>query len=173
MLPLAGETERALDVVRHVLRERRLDPIALRYVGGFGRMSWVTAEDYLGAEPDPLTADAVGVLAHMNGDHAAAVLAYAQGLARLPEATAATMTAVDRYGFELAATPGSLAHDEIVNEDDTSMTKNGVTLLIDSMSYQYLVGAEIDYKDDLEGAQFVIKNPNATSTCGCGSSFSA
>jgi iron-sulfur cluster insertion protein len=53
------------------------------------------------------------------------------------------------------------------------MVKNGVQLLIDSMSYQYLVGAEIDYKDDLEGAQFVIKNPNAQSTCGCGSSFSA
>jgi iron-sulfur cluster insertion protein len=53
------------------------------------------------------------------------------------------------------------------------MVKNGVQLLIDSMSYQYLVGAEIDYKDDLEGAQFVIKNPGATSTCGCGSSFSA
>ncbi|MNJ05141.1 Iron-sulfur cluster insertion protein ErpA [compost metagenome] len=52
------------------------------------------------------------------------------------------------------------------------MVKNGVQLLIDSMSYQYLVGAEIDYKDDLEGAQFVIKNPTATSTCGCGSSFS-
>ena len=69
-----------------------------------------------------------------------------------------------QYGFTF---------DEIVNEDDTSMEKNGVTLLIDSMSYQYLVGAEIDYKDDLEGAQFVIKNPNATSTCGCGSSFSA
>jgi iron-sulfur cluster insertion protein len=69
-----------------------------------------------------------------------------------------------QYGFTF---------DEIVNEDDTSMDKNGVTLLIDSMSYQYLVGAEIDYKDDLEGAQFVIKNPNATSTCGCGSSFSA
>ena len=68
-----------------------------------------------------------------------------------------------QYGFTF---------DEIVNEDDTSMEKNGVTLLIDSMSYQYLVGAEIDYKDDLEGAQFVIKNPNATSTCGCGSSFS-
>jgi iron-sulfur cluster insertion protein len=63
--------------------------------------------------------------------------------------------------------------DEITNEDDTTMTKNGVQLLIDSMSYQYLVGAEIDYKDDLEGAQFVIKNPNATTTCGCGSSFSA
>jgi iron-sulfur cluster insertion protein len=63
--------------------------------------------------------------------------------------------------------------DEAVNEDDTTMEKNGVTLLIDAMSYQYLVGAEIDYKEDLEGAQFVIKNPNATTTCGCGSSFSA
>ncbi|GAB3398234.1 iron-sulfur cluster insertion protein ErpA [Massilia agilis] len=69
-----------------------------------------------------------------------------------------------QYGFTF---------DEIVNEDDTTMVKNGVQLLIDSMSYQYLVGAEIDYKDDLEGAQFVIKNPNANSTCGCGSSFSA
>lgn len=68
-----------------------------------------------------------------------------------------------QYGFTF---------DEIVNEDDTTMVKNGVQLLIDSMSYQYLVGAEIDYKDDLEGAQFVIKNPTASSTCGCGSSFS-
>lgn len=68
-----------------------------------------------------------------------------------------------QYGFTF---------DEIVNEDDTAMEKNGVTLLIDAMSLQYLTGAEIDYKDDLEGAQFVIKNPNATTTCGCGSSFS-
>ena len=68
-----------------------------------------------------------------------------------------------QYGFTF---------DEIVNEDDTTMVKNGVQLLIDSMSYQYLVGAEIDYKDDLEGAQFVIRNPNAQTTCGCGSSFS-
>ncbi len=68
-----------------------------------------------------------------------------------------------QYGFTF---------DEEVAEDDTSMQKNGVTLLIDAMSYQYLVGAEIDYKDGLEGAQFVIKNPNATTTCGCGSSFS-
>ena len=68
-----------------------------------------------------------------------------------------------QYGFTF---------DEIINEDDTQMTKNGVTLLIDAMSLQYLVGAEIDYKDDLQGAQFVIKNPNATTTCGCGSSFS-
>ena len=64
--------------------------------------------------------------------------------------------------------------DEIANDDDTTMQKNGVSLLIDAMSYQYLVGAEIDYKDDLQGAQFIIKNnPGATSTCGCGSSFSA
>jgi len=69
-----------------------------------------------------------------------------------------------QYGFTF---------DEVINEDDTTMERNGVTLLIDSMSYQYLVGAEIDYKEDLEGAQFVIKNPNATTTCGCGSSFSA
>ena len=68
-----------------------------------------------------------------------------------------------QYGFTF---------DEIVNEDDTPMNKNGVTLLIDAMSLQYLVGAEIDYKDDLEGSQFVIRNPNATTTCGCGSSFS-
>ena len=64
--------------------------------------------------------------------------------------------------------------DEVANEDETTMTKNGVSLLIDAMSYQYLAGAEIDYKNDLEGAQFVIKNnTSATSTCGCGSSFSA
>ena len=69
-----------------------------------------------------------------------------------------------QYGFTF---------DEVVNEDDTTMERNGVMLLIDSMSYQYLVGAEIDYKEDIEGAQFVIKNPNATTTCGCGSSFSA
>src|SRR5437773_4840322 len=68
-----------------------------------------------------------------------------------------------QYGFTF---------DEAINEDDTSMEKGGVTLLIDPMSLQYLMGAEIDYQENAEGAQFVIKNPNATSTCGCGSSFS-
>jgi iron-sulfur cluster insertion protein len=58
-------------------------------------------------------------------------------------------------------------------EDDTVMNKNGVQLLVDPMSFQYLAGAEIDYQENLDGAQFVIKNPNATTTCGCGSSFSA
>jgi iron-sulfur cluster insertion protein len=69
-----------------------------------------------------------------------------------------------QYGFTF---------DEVMAEDDTAMEKNGVTLLIDPMSFQYLVGAEIDYTEGLQGSQFVIKNPNATSTCGCGSSFSA
>ena len=68
-----------------------------------------------------------------------------------------------QYGFTF---------DEITNEDDTVLNKNGVQLLVDPMSYQYLVGAEIDYQEGLEGSQFVIKNPNAQSTCGCGSSFS-
>ncbi len=68
-----------------------------------------------------------------------------------------------QYGFTF---------DEDVNEDDTPLEKGGVTLLVDAMSYQYLVGAEIDYKEDISGSQFVIKNPNATTTCGCGSSFS-
>ena len=69
-----------------------------------------------------------------------------------------------QYGFTF---------DEVINEDDTQMAKNVVMLLIDAMSLQYLMGAEIDYKEDLQGAQFVIKNPNATTTCGCGSSFTA
>ena len=68
-----------------------------------------------------------------------------------------------QYGFTF---------DEVINEDDTALDKDGVQLLVDPMSFQYLVGAEIDYKEDLEGAQFVIRNPNASTTCGCGSSFS-
>ncbi|WP_178863644.1 iron-sulfur cluster insertion protein ErpA [Thiomicrorhabdus cannonii] len=62
--------------------------------------------------------------------------------------------------------------DESQAEDDTVVEKNGVTLLVDPMSFQYLVGAKIDYLEDLQGARFVIENPNATTTCGCGSSFS-
>lgn len=69
-----------------------------------------------------------------------------------------------QYGFTF---------DEERSDDDSVMEKDGVMLLIDPMSFQYLNGAEIDYQENLEGAQFVIKNPNATSTCGCGSSFSA
>ena len=68
-----------------------------------------------------------------------------------------------KYGFTF---------DEMINEDDTVMEKNGVKLLVDPMSFQYLAGAEIDYQENIQGAQFIIKNPGATSTCGCGSSFS-
>ena len=68
-----------------------------------------------------------------------------------------------QYGFTF---------DEEVQEGDTMVENCGVRLLVDPMSYQYLVGAEIDYSEGLEGSQFVIRNPNATSTCGCGSSFS-
>ncbi|SFR62740.1 iron-sulfur cluster insertion protein ErpA [Thiomicrospira sp. ALE5] len=68
-----------------------------------------------------------------------------------------------QYGFTF---------DESLAEDDTVVEKSGVQLLIDPMSFQYLVGAKIDYLEDLQGARFVIENPNATSTCGCGSSFS-
>ncbi len=69
-----------------------------------------------------------------------------------------------QYGFSF---------EEEANEDDTVMTKNGVQLLIDPMSFQYLAGAEIDYQEGIGGAQFIIRNPNAVTTCGCGSSFSA
>lgn len=67
-----------------------------------------------------------------------------------------------QYGFTF---------DENIEEGDTVIEKNGVTLLVDPLSGQYLEGAEIDYVENLEGAQFVIRNPNATTTCGCGSSF--
>jgi len=68
-----------------------------------------------------------------------------------------------QYGFTF---------DESITDGDTIVEKDGVKLLIDPMSFQYLVGGEIDYTEGLEGAQFVIRNPNATTTCGCGSSFS-
>jgi len=68
-----------------------------------------------------------------------------------------------QYGFTF---------DENITEGDSVVENEGVKLLIDPMSFQYLVGAEIDYSEGLEGAQFVIRNPNATTTCGCGSSFS-
>ncbi|MGQ9659990.1 MAG: iron-sulfur cluster insertion protein ErpA [Thermochromatium sp.] len=69
-----------------------------------------------------------------------------------------------QYGFTF---------EEEVQDGDTEVVTNGVKLLVDPMSLQYLVGAEIDYTEGLQGSQFVIRNPNATTTCGCGSSFSA
>ena len=69
-----------------------------------------------------------------------------------------------QYGFTF---------DENEEDGDTCVETRGVKLVVDPMSFQYLAGAEIDYKEDIEGAKFVIRNPNATTTCGCGSSFSA
>jgi iron-sulfur cluster insertion protein len=69
-----------------------------------------------------------------------------------------------QYGFEF---------DEQIQDGDTCVENHGVKLLIDPMSFQYLGGAEIDFRDNLDGAQFVIRNPSAKTTCGCGSSFSA
>lgn len=68
-----------------------------------------------------------------------------------------------QYGFTF---------DELVAEDDTLVEKEGVAVLVDPMSFQYLAGSEVDYTEGLEGSRFVVKNPNATTTCGCGSSFS-
>jgi iron-sulfur cluster insertion protein len=68
-----------------------------------------------------------------------------------------------QYGFEF---------DEAANEDDVAVQRDGVTLVVDPLSLQYLMGAEVDYRESLAGSQFVIRNPNAKTTCGCGSSFS-
>ena len=102
----------------------RLEPEALRYVGGFGRMSWVTAEDYRAAQADPLAGSAAGIVKHMNDDHADHNLAFAKVLAGMRDATSATLTAVDRYGFELAVMTAAgpratrLAFDEPVTTGD-------------------------------------------------------
>ena len=63
--------------------------------------------------------------------------------------------------------------DDDVADDDAVIVRDGVTAVVDPLSYQYLVGAAIDYREDLSGAQFVVANPNASSTCGCGNSFAA
>jgi len=67
-----------------------------------------------------------------------------------------------QYGFSF---------EDIMAEDDTPVSRDGVTVLIDSLSYQYLVGSTVDYEESLMGSKFIITNPNATTTCGCGASF--
>lgn len=69
-------------------------------------------------------------------------------------------------GFEYGFT-----FDEDLEEDDTAIENQGVKLVVDSLSYQYLAGAEVDFKEDLQGSRFVVTNPNAETTCGCGNSF--
>ncbi|MEO6950583.1 MAG: DUF2470 domain-containing protein [Polyangia bacterium] len=79
---------------------------AVRYIGGYGRMSWVEAADFTRATPDPLSAHAAGILAHMNADHGTAMVDCCRAFSKATDTTSATMTSVDRYGFELSALTG-------------------------------------------------------------------
>lgn len=87
----------------------RLTVDQIRYIGGFGHMSWVDAGVYATAEVDPVAGDADGIIEHMNDDHAEANLLYAQRLAALPDATGSTMTGIDRYGVTLRVTTPTAA----------------------------------------------------------------
>lgn len=84
----------------------RLSVTAIRYVGGFGRMSWVDPAGYAAAQADPLVGSAAGIISHMNADHSAALVALCHHFAGRGDVVAASMTAVDRYGFEVVATLG-------------------------------------------------------------------
>ena len=88
------------------------------------------------------------------------------------EGNAALMLRVYVQGGGCSGFQYGFTFDEEVQEGDTEIENGGVKLLVDPMSVQYLMGAEIDYREDLSGAQFIIRNPNATTSCGCGSSFS-
>jgi iron-sulfur cluster insertion protein len=113
--------------------------------------------DQFSSEPALLFTDAaaekVGRLIEQEGNAALKLRVYVQGGG----------CSGFQYGFTF---------DEEMQEGDTAIENGGVTLLVDPMSVQYLMGAEIDYREDLSGAQFIIRNPNASTTCGCGSSFS-
>lgn len=81
----------------------RLEVAAVRYIGGYGRMSWVGVEDWLAAQPDPMAPFADGIVAHMNDDHADALPLYCRAFSRATAVTTVTMTGIDRYGFEMSA----------------------------------------------------------------------
>jgi putative heme iron utilization protein len=112
----------------------RLETLALRYIGGFGRMSWVPPVEYHGSAPDPLASAAAGILSHMNEDHAEALVIVARVLGGLGGASRATMTAVDRYGFEFTAiTPEGprakrLAFDETA--DTTTAVREAIVAMV-------------------------------------------
>ena len=101
---------------------------SLRYIGGYGRMSWVDADAFRAAEPDPLAAASSGILSHMNKDHASALVAYARAFTSAHDATEAVMTAVDRYGFEMTVHtprgvgPARLAFEPALTQPDQART---------------------------------------------------
>lgn len=82
----------------------QLSVTAIRYIGGYGRMSWVSGADWYRASPDPLVSSAADILAHMNTDHRDTLVLYCRAFSRASDTSAAVMTAVDRYGFEMSAT---------------------------------------------------------------------
>jgi putative heme iron utilization protein len=84
-----------------------LEPDAIRYIGGYGRMSWIEAAAWSNARPDPIAPFAEGILTHMNADHADTIVAYCTALTRATDTTAAVMTGVDQYGFDMSATTGA------------------------------------------------------------------
>ncbi len=85
----------------------RIDVESARYIGGYGRMSWLEIEDWRSGRPDPIAAHAAGILSHMNADHADALVSYCRAFSKATDTTAATMTSVDRYGFEMSAQTGA------------------------------------------------------------------
>ncbi len=115
--PPEAERAAALDTYRgthagtlgtdHGFRSYRLDVTAVRFVGGFARMSWVDAPAYVAAEPDPLLAHVAGIVEHMNEDHADALVTICRVSGDRPAATTATMTGTDRYGFTVDVTDGT------------------------------------------------------------------
>lgn len=121
--------------------------------------------------------------AHMSNEHlqaapAPAGVAFTDAAARkvqeliLEEGNPELMLRVYISGGGCSGFQYGFSFDESRAEDDVAVDNEGVTLLIDPLSFQYLMGAEVDYSETLQGAQFIIRNPNATTTCGCGSSFS-
>ncbi|WP_232668471.1 HugZ family pyridoxamine 5'-phosphate oxidase [Pseudonocardia sp. TRM90224] len=98
----------------HGFRMYRLDVTSVRFVGGFARMSWVEAAAYTAAEPDPLLPHVAGIVEHMNDDHGAAMVLYCQVFGDRPATTAARMTGIDRYGFDMLATDGPGAAEQHV-----------------------------------------------------------
>jgi putative heme iron utilization protein len=107
----------------------RLTVETLRYIGGYGRMSWVTADDFRSATVDPISSSATRILDHMNADHASALVTYARAFTRATDAESATMTAVDRYGFEMtvktpsAVGPARLAFEPPITSADDARVK--------------------------------------------------
>ena len=111
----------------------RLDVESVRFVGGYGRMSWVDADAYLHAIADPIAPDADAIIEHMNADHADANLAYVRVFANVPEATSARMIAVDRLGMELVATTPNGLQPARVNFDEPVDSKEAVRKAVVAM----------------------------------------